>query len=875
MSINISNKKYAILEEPIIRTKDTVLSENGDYPVPYDYSGWGLIRVRVPEPIYEEITISPMITEQIITPSTGKNGISKVTVNPVTHNIDSDIKPENILDGITILGVEGEVIELHSAPTLTVTANTAASQTFTPTGNYNAYTKVIVNKITDSNLKSENIRKDISILGVTGNLIESNEIDRDITENGYYTPQSPYTGFNEINVDVKAKPVSLTINPSTSDQTFNAIDEYHSYTPIIAKKVTADIDADILPQNILDGVNILGVTGKIVLDNITINPEIVEQNITHPKKNGVNGGYNTIKVNPVTAAIDSDIISSNIRKDVEILGVTGNIIELLGETKTVNPEITTKTYTPSNGKNAFTSFTVNAVTASIDSDIQAGNIRKGVNILGVDGSIDFETLTVNPTTSQQIFNPTKDGYSKVTVNEVTSNIDSDIQPTNIKQGVNILGVNGSVIELKGKSLEVVATTQEQNITPPSGYNGFTSVKISAVDSDIDPNLTPTNIKDGVTILGVTGSVVELKGQTKEITANGTYTPTGGKNGFTQVTVDVDTVNNTTLTINPSTTSQSFVVSTPYTGYNNITANPVTSAIDSDIKAENIKSGINILGVTGNVVELKGQTKTLSLTSTSETTITPDTSYNGLTSVKVSPKNKDLNITPSESSQTFNIPANYSGHGKVVVSAAPLQTKTLTVNASTSTSVTVTPDNNYFGLSSVTLDMSWIESQLQALNAGDSSTSTINLQNKTLSSAGTYTCDDGYDGFGEITINLDWVDEAIAQASEGKPDGTGDALISGEGRDFVTDADQVRDYAFYKHNNLRLIALNNATVIGRNAFEDSGITTLIIRTPSVCTLGQNALDGTALTDIYVPSNLVTQYQNDTKWSSYSSIIQPIV
>ena len=28
MSINISNKKYAILEEPIIRTKDTVLSEN-------------------------------------------------------------------------------------------------------------------------------------------------------------------------------------------------------------------------------------------------------------------------------------------------------------------------------------------------------------------------------------------------------------------------------------------------------------------------------------------------------------------------------------------------------------------------------------------------------------------------------------------------------------------------------------------------------------------------------------------------------------------------------------------------------------------------------------------------------------------------------
>ena len=55
----------------------------------------------------EEITVTPSTSEQVKTPSTGHNAITKVTVSAVTAAIDSNIVAENIKKGVTILGVEG------------------------------------------------------------------------------------------------------------------------------------------------------------------------------------------------------------------------------------------------------------------------------------------------------------------------------------------------------------------------------------------------------------------------------------------------------------------------------------------------------------------------------------------------------------------------------------------------------------------------------------------------------------------------------------------------------------------------------------------------------------------------------------------------
>lgn len=517
---------------------------------------------------------------------------------------------------------------------------------------------------------------------------------------------------------------------------------------------------------------------------------------------------------------------------------------------TVTPKTTAQTLNPPN--DAFSVVYVNPVTSSIDSNIAAGNIKKGVSILGVTGTLEFTTeeLTVTPTTAKQVKTPTKNGYSKVTVNAVTSAIDGNILPANIAQGVVILGVTGTavlsnetsrnittngtyspeapytgfssvVVDVKAEheALDVTPTTSLQTFTAVDQYHGYSPVTVGAVTSSIDSNIVAGNIKSGVSILGVTGTLTELKGQTKTITANGTYTPDSGYNGFTSVTVNINTVNNTNLTVTPKTTSQSFTPASPYTGYGNVTVNAVTSAIDSNITAANIKSGVKILGVTG----------------------------------------------------TLQAAANVQA------------SKTLTVGSSTATVTTITPDSGYDGIASVKVDLTWIENQLKALNAGDADT-TATLQTKTVTiTADTATMDvtpdAGYDGLSKVTINMSAINQKINELKGAMVNSDLDDVLDGSATAFASDATTIREYVCYYYMDLKTVKLNNATYIGSCAFGNSGLTTLTISTNQVCTLASTtALDGTPIANgyghIYVPSSLVASYKADSNWSVYADYISAI-
>ena len=57
------------------------------------------------------------------------------------------------------------------------------------------------------------------------------------------------------------------------------------------------------------------------------------------------------------------------------------------------------------------------------------------------------------------------------------------------------------------------------------------------------------------------------------------------------------------------------------GYKRITVNPVTSSIDSNIQAGNIKNGVTILGVTGNLVPGITPSGNIQLTSIAQTDVT--------------------------------------------------------------------------------------------------------------------------------------------------------------------------------------------------------------------------------------------------------------
>ena len=118
-----------------------------------------------------------------------------------------------------------------------------------------------------------------------------------------------------------------------------------------------------------------------------------------------------------------------------------------------------------------------------------------------------EVFDVQPTTAEQTITPTEGSvFSGGTVRAVTKEIDANIASNNIKEGVTILGVAGTLKEEKPEeSFNVQPTTAEQTITPTAG-SVFSGGTVHAVTSSIDSNIQPENIKQGVAILGVAGTL---------------------------------------------------------------------------------------------------------------------------------------------------------------------------------------------------------------------------------------------------------------------------------------------------------------------------------------------------------------------------------
>lgn len=61
------------------------------------------------------------------------------------------------------------------------------------------------------------------------------------------------------------------------------------------------------------------------------------------------------------------------------------------------------------------------------------------------------------------------------------------------------------IPLRTQEKETNPITSIQEITPDFGYTGLSKVTVNAVTSDIDEDIIPSNIKSGVDILGVIGT----------------------------------------------------------------------------------------------------------------------------------------------------------------------------------------------------------------------------------------------------------------------------------------------------------------------------------------------------------------------------------
>ncbi len=284
---------------------------------------------------------------------------------------------------------------------------------------------------------------------------------------------------------------AVAITPSATQQ---AIQEgYHNGSGSVAG------DADLVTGNIRAGVNLFGVAGKTeVVDTTT--GDAAAGDILSGKKAWVDGLERTGTIATRTlsgatqtvaagyyaattlSAVDADLVKGNIRAGVNLFGVAGKTevvdttsgdaaagdilsgkkawVDGLERTGTIATRtLSGATQTVAAGYYAATTL------STVDADLVKGNIRAGVNLFGVAG----KTEVVDTTTGDAAAGDIRSGK---------------------KAWVDGAEITGSI---------ATRTLSAANQTVNAGY--YAATTLGAVDTD----LAASNIAEGVTIFGLTGT----------------------------------------------------------------------------------------------------------------------------------------------------------------------------------------------------------------------------------------------------------------------------------------------------------------------------------------------------------------------------------
>lgn len=126
------------------------------------------------EPSLQEKTVTPSTSSQIVSPDSGYDGLSKVTVDAVV-SVEQAVPTITVSSSglITASSEQSEGFVVEGTKTATTQLTTQAAQTITPgtsnktisSGRYLTGTQTIKG---DSNLKAANIKSGVSIFGVEG-----------------------------------------------------------------------------------------------------------------------------------------------------------------------------------------------------------------------------------------------------------------------------------------------------------------------------------------------------------------------------------------------------------------------------------------------------------------------------------------------------------------------------------------------------------------------------------------------------------------------------------------------------------------------------------------------------------------------------------
>ena len=256
-----------------------------------------------------------------------------------------------------------------------------------------------------------------------------------ITENTttQVTPDSNYIGLSRVSITTD---IPTEVNNQEKSETLHAntsmtIYPDSGYTGLSRVNVTAKADlqdkfakisqggvTNITYDEGFDGLNSVEVFVDVPLGKIEFDSSTNAQRVVTDSS-----GYCDITVNPYTVKdvyIDSSTSPQVIRPTDTDAFNNIYINPLSLDPLTINPSKSMQVF-----QGAYDFVQVHPVTSSIDSNIVPENIRKDTTILGVRGTLEAigekEELTVDSSTSTQVYTPSEGsaGFSKVTVNGYT------------------------------------------------------------------------------------------------------------------------------------------------------------------------------------------------------------------------------------------------------------------------------------------------------------------------------------------------------------------------------------------------------------------------------------------------------------------------
>ena len=256
-----------------------------------------------------------------------------------------------------------------------------------------------------------------------------------ITENTttQVTPDSNYIGLSRVSITTD---IPTEIHNQQKDEVVHAnttrtIYPDSGYTGLSRVNVTAKADlqdkfakisqggvTNITYDEGFDGLNNVEVFVDVPLGKIEFDSSTNEQRVVTDSS-----GYCDITVNPYTVKdvyVDSSTSPQVIRPTDTDAFNNIYINQLSLDPLTINPSKSMQVF-----QGAYDFVQVHPVTSSIDSNIVPENIRKDTTILGVRGTLEAigekEELTVDSSTSTQVYTPSEGsaGFSKVTVNGYT------------------------------------------------------------------------------------------------------------------------------------------------------------------------------------------------------------------------------------------------------------------------------------------------------------------------------------------------------------------------------------------------------------------------------------------------------------------------